>query len=487
MHCLPIIVRLALTSLLLSTTACSLKQNSWPSIELSALPQTESLPQWRTDVEAALEDAREANKPTIIYWGAIWCPPCNHLKSQVFMHREFETDTREWMKIYIDGDSQGAQTWGDRFNVVNYPTVILFTPDGQESQRFYEVLSYKEFKERLKSANDSSLGFEELVQKALVGEATEAEWSTIAMGSREHYQTQDLYDEALLNKLLPIYKRCPRLQTVNCNALGYAIIAAAFETSMHNEIAMAALQEVEWLSLWRKLVADPQLALMFANHFQYVPKSLIARLSLYEEQRDVSEVLPALLATFNRLFQDKEFTAAQRHNAGVALYQLSRAMFPDKGFQDPWFDAWFTLVDQTSSQTEQRLIFPTIAKMLIKENRRDALLPIIRKRFKADPTAWYQLFRMARSAAKEKDYPTAINVMKEAWQVSPGRSTVLQVVSRSAALVAEFPLEFRCSNLREIQERWMSLIKSYPQPLMNRDKLAQETLGRAIADSECRL
>jgi len=306
------------------------------------------------------------------------------------------------------------------------------------------------------------------------------------MGSREHYQTRNLYDEALLNKLLPIHKRCPRLETVNCDALGYAIIAAASETSMHNEIAMAALQEVEWLGLWGKLAADPQLALSFANHFQYVPKSLISRLSLYEEQRDVSEVLPALLATFNRLFQDKNLTAAQRHNAGVALYQLSRAMFPDKGFQDPWFDAWFALIDQASSPAEQRLIFPTIAKMLIKENRRGELLPMIRERFRADPTAWYQLFGMARSCVKEKDYSTAINVMKEAWQVSLGRSTVLQVVSRSAALIAELPLELRCPNLRHIQERWKSLIDAYPQPLMNRDNIAQETLSNAIAESTCR-
>ena len=196
--------------------------------------------------------------------------------------------------------------------------------------------------------------------------------------------------------------------------------------------------------LWSKLVADPQLALMFANHFQYVPKSLISRLSLYEEQRDVSEVLPALLAAFNRLFQDKS-TQSPFSGTTQALPSTSfRARcFQIKGFQDPWFDAWFALIDQASSQTEQRLIFPTIAKMLIKENRRDALLPIIRERFKSRSCCLVSALSNGTFLRKREDYPTAINVMKEAWQVSPGRSTVLQVVSRSAALIAEFPPELQ--------------------------------------------
>ena len=69
--------------------------------------------EWRTDVEAALGEAAKANKPILIYWGATWCQPCNHLKGQIIQHPAFETDTEEWAKIYIDGDSLGAQAWGE--------------------------------------------------------------------------------------------------------------------------------------------------------------------------------------------------------------------------------------------------------------------------------------------------------------------------------------------------------------------------------------
>ena len=460
-------------------------QNTWPKVEISPLPPNETMQLWQTDVEIALEHARGKREPVIIYWGAIWCPPCNHLKSQVFEHSSFETDTQAWTKIYIDGDSKDAQRWGEQFKVVNYPTVILLNESGKEVERFYEVLNYTEFKERLISTRNNPFGFAELIEKALTGEATEKEWAIVARGSREHYQTQNLYDEALLTKLLPIHQRCPRLETVNCDALGYAMITAALEASMHSDIAIAALKNVRWLNLWQKLVSAPQLALSFANHFQYVPGSLVSRLQLFEEQTEISKTLPGLLATFSRLFDNTDLSAAQRHNAGLAFYQLSRAVFPDKTFKEAWFNSWFELLDSVNSKVEKRLIFPTIAKMLIKAGRNADLASIIKARFQNDSSAWYQLFRAARSSAKEKDYPAAIDLMKASWSVSIGRSTVLQVVSRSAAIVAEFPEELRCQNLKEIHSRWQSLVQPYDSPLKNRDRIAQETMAIAISSSEC--
>ncbi len=52
--------------------------------------------------------------------------------------------------MYLDGDSDSAQKWGERFKVVGYPTMILFKPDGTEitrlpgevdAERYMQVLS----------------------------------------------------------------------------------------------------------------------------------------------------------------------------------------------------------------------------------------------------------------------------------------------------------------------------------------------------------
>jgi hypothetical protein len=44
-----------------------------------------------------------------LYWGAVWCPPCNRVKSEIFARDEFIQRSRSKL-CHLDGDSAGAQT-----------------------------------------------------------------------------------------------------------------------------------------------------------------------------------------------------------------------------------------------------------------------------------------------------------------------------------------------------------------------------------------
>src|SRR6266567_3292298 len=91
---------------------------------------------WRKDdVDAAFVAAKAEHKPLFLYWGAVWCPPCNQVKATLFNRQDFIERSRFFIPVYIDGDSPGAQRLGTRFNVGGYPTMILFNPDGHEVVR----------------------------------------------------------------------------------------------------------------------------------------------------------------------------------------------------------------------------------------------------------------------------------------------------------------------------------------------------------------
>src|SRR5207244_10634675 len=91
---------------------------------------------WRKDdVDAAFVAAKTDHKPLFLYWGAVWCPPCNQVKATLFNRQDFIERSRYFVPVYIDGDSPSAQKLGARFNVVGYPTMILFDPDGREIVR----------------------------------------------------------------------------------------------------------------------------------------------------------------------------------------------------------------------------------------------------------------------------------------------------------------------------------------------------------------
>ncbi|GGP27208.1 thioredoxin family protein [Silvimonas amylolytica] len=87
------------------------------------------------DVAAAFARAKAENKPLFLYWGAVWCPPCNQVKATIFNQDAFIKRTALFVPVFLDGDTENAQKWGEQFKVRGYPTMILFKPDGTEITR----------------------------------------------------------------------------------------------------------------------------------------------------------------------------------------------------------------------------------------------------------------------------------------------------------------------------------------------------------------
>jgi len=86
-------------------------------------------------VEQAFAHAKETGKPVFLYWGAVWCPPCHEIKATVFSRREFIDRSRLFVPVYLDGDLEDAQRLGEKFGVIGYPTMIVFSPQGEEITR----------------------------------------------------------------------------------------------------------------------------------------------------------------------------------------------------------------------------------------------------------------------------------------------------------------------------------------------------------------
>ena len=87
------------------------------------------------DIDRYFTQARAEKKPVLLYWGAKWCPPCNQLKATLFNRADFIEQSKAFVAVGIDGDAPGAQKLGTRFKVRGYPTMILFSPAGNEITR----------------------------------------------------------------------------------------------------------------------------------------------------------------------------------------------------------------------------------------------------------------------------------------------------------------------------------------------------------------
>jgi thioredoxin-related protein len=127
--------------------------------------------EWHTgDVESAFALAQQENKPLFLYWGAEWCPPCHQIKDQIFSRPEFIEKSKLFVAIYLDGDTERAQKYGDRFGVKGYPTMIVFSPDGRELTRIPGGLDIGLYAEVLDLTLEGVHPAPEIVRAVMAGE-----------------------------------------------------------------------------------------------------------------------------------------------------------------------------------------------------------------------------------------------------------------------------------------------------------------------------
>jgi thiol:disulfide interchange protein len=89
---------------------------------------------WRTDFEAALAEARSANKRVLVDFSADWCPPCVAMKHDVWPHpRVVSAVDAGHVPLLVDADRDTVLA--ARYQVSAIPTVLLLDADGRVVKR----------------------------------------------------------------------------------------------------------------------------------------------------------------------------------------------------------------------------------------------------------------------------------------------------------------------------------------------------------------
>lgn len=89
--------------------------------------------QWRTDIDAALADARVTNRFAIVDFTADWCLVCHELDQATFQHPDVAALLRNALRIRVDATQidSAIESVFSRFGVLGLPNVVLIDPRGQ--------------------------------------------------------------------------------------------------------------------------------------------------------------------------------------------------------------------------------------------------------------------------------------------------------------------------------------------------------------------
>ena len=162
------------------------------------------------EVDKAFSLARQSGRPIFLYWGAVWCPPCNQVKATLFSRADFVERSRAFVPVYVDGDKPGAQKVASRFKVRGYPTMILFKPDGTEITRLPGEVDPERYLLTLTTGLNAQVPVKDLVQRGLSGQPLSPEqWRLLAFYSWDTDEQQVLSTAELPQRLSDLAARVP--------------------------------------------------------------------------------------------------------------------------------------------------------------------------------------------------------------------------------------------------------------------------------------
>ena len=299
---MPIRTLAAAVALTLAVTAC---QNAGEDTQVAAASEIA----WRHgDVDDALAEAKEAGKPVILYWGAVWCPPCNQMKATLFKDPAFIAETENFIPVYLDGDTEGAQRWGEQFGISGYPTVIILQPDGTEVTRIASATMAEDLPELLRVAATRTTSIEALLAKAESDTAnlTDEDWQILGgfdwMNDPKHFS--DLAKAGTLLRQLAESAPNPALQ----RRFGLLNLALAADT----EAGLTADQQRRVAAILKPMLANAREVNANRQEIMYYAPGLVAALPEGARRQELSE---ALVAAGDAIFANDRLSMTERVDA----------------------------------------------------------------------------------------------------------------------------------------------------------------------------
>jgi thiol-disulfide isomerase/thioredoxin len=132
-----------------------------------AKPVKQEIEWFDGSIDQAFALAQAENKPLFLYWGAVWCPPCVEIKQTAFKSQQFIAQSKLFIPVYLDGDTERAQVYGEKFDAKVYPTMIIFNPAGEEVTRLHAGIDISAYNSVLELSLDSMRPTRALVDVAL--------------------------------------------------------------------------------------------------------------------------------------------------------------------------------------------------------------------------------------------------------------------------------------------------------------------------------
>jgi thioredoxin-like negative regulator of GroEL len=375
------------------------------------------------EVDKAFALARQTGRPVFLYWGAVWCPPCNQVKATLFNRPDFVERSRAFVPVYVDGDKPGAQKVASRFKVSGYPTMILFKPDGSEVTRLPGEVDPERYLLTLTTAMDAQVPVKELLQRGLAKQAlTPEQWRLLAFYSWDTDQQQVVKTAELPKKLADLAAAVPADQPSVRNRLGLkAVIARAGEKSPD-----AATLDAD-RKLAERLLADPVASREVGDLLTGYADKLVKHLAPEGAARvALATKWEAVIA---KRLEAPELTKVDQIDGLDSRVSMWKVLDGDKlsaAHRDQALREVARIVAQTTDRYERQAVVPSAGYVLAQAGMIDESDKLLKAELARAVAPYYHMLGLASNAKKRGDKAAALQWYEQAWKKSEGPATRIQ-------------------------------------------------------------
>jgi thioredoxin-related protein len=403
----------------------------WPVVQANTKPPSSNVA-WQSvsadaEVDRAFAQAKAQKKPLLMYWGASWCPPCNHLKATLFNRQEFATLAQQFVAVHVDGDRPQAQKIGARFKASGYPTMILFNAEGAELTRLPGEADAPQVMALLEAGLAGGRPMAALLADARGGQPLTAnEWRTLAFHSWETDDSGLVSSAERPGVIAELAAKAPSGDSETTTRLWLKALAASDD-------GKGVKPDVALRERVLRVLADAPTARRHMDVLTNGARDIVKVLS-DEDSKERAALVAAFDAALVKLQADATLSRADRLSALGARVELARIDQP-KSSTAPQLPAplvaevkdWSQRLDrEVSDGYERQAIITAVAHYQGQAGLWADSDALLKSNLAKSHSPYYLMSQLGGNAKKLGKKDEALNWYQQAYDKSVGPATRLQ-------------------------------------------------------------